>query len=83
MTFDTQHVCFGGTLTVPPVPLVAGIGLELFPHVVLAFPASALSGDDPHLLQQGDGDYLLNQHSPCGGERVHVASTAVCCTLSQ
>ena len=70
-------------MTAPPIPLVAGNGLELFPHVVLAFSADALSGDNPHLLQQGDGDHLLGQHSPCGGERVHVASKAVCCTLSQ
>ena len=70
-------------MTAPTIPLVAGTGLELFPHVVLAFPAGALSGDDRYLLQQGDGDHLLDQHSPCGGERMHVASTAVCCTLSQ
>ena len=50
--------------------------------LLLSFPAGALSGDDPHLLQQGDGDHL-GQHSPCGGERVHVASKAVCCTRSQ
>ena len=69
-------------MTVPPSPLVAGTGLEVFLHVVLAFPAGALSGDDAHLRQQGNGDHLLDQHFPCGRERVYVASTAVCCTLS-
>ena len=77
MPFDTQHVCFRGTSTVPPGSLFAGTGLELFPHFFLAFPAGALRGDDPHLLQQGDGDHLLDQHSPCGKERVHVSSTAL------
>ena len=72
MTFDTQHVCFGGTLTAPPVPLVAGSGLELYPNVVIAFPAG-----DLHMLRQGDGDHLLDQHTHCGGESVHVASTTV------
>ena len=70
-------------MTVPPVLLVGGTGVELSPYVVHAFPAGALSGDDFRLLQQGDGDHLLDQHSPCGGERVRVASTPVCCTLSQ
>ena len=53
-----------------------------FPHFVLEFPAGALSGDDLHLLQQGDDDHCLYQHSPFGRERVHVAYTSVCCTLS-
>ena len=64
--------------------LVVGTGLELSPKVVLVFSAGALSGDNPHMLQQGDGDHLLlEQNYSCGGERGHVASKAVCFTLSQ
>ena len=75
-------VFFGGTLTATPIPLAFGTGPKLFTPVVLAFPEGAFIGDDPHLLQQDDGDHLLGKHSPCGGEMVHVASKAICCTLS-
>ena len=69
-------------MTAPPVPLIAGTGLELFSHDVFDFPAGVLGWDDPHLLQQGDGgyhgDHLLGQQPPGGGERVHAAPRAVC-----
>ena len=48
-------------MTAPPVPLVAGTVLELSPQFVLALPAGALGGDDPHLPHHGD--HLLGQHS--------------------
>ena len=59
-------------MTAPPVPLVAGTGLELFPQVVLAH------GDVGH-----NGDPLLGQHSPGGGERLNAAPRDVCYTLRQ
>ena len=65
-------------MTAPPVPLVAGSGLELYPSVVIAFPAG-----DPHLLHEGEGDHLLDQHTHYGGESVHVASTTVFCKVSK
>ena len=78
---------FTGTVTAPPVPLVASGGLELLPEVCLALPAGPLCGDDPHLLKEGDGgqhgDHLLGQHPPGGKERVHVGTRVVGCTLSQ
>ena len=74
-------VCFGGKLTAPPIPLSAGAGPQLSPRLYLHFQ-DVLFGDDPHLLQLNGGDHILGQHSPCGGERVHIASKAVCYTLS-
>ena len=53
--------------------------------VILDMPLTSYSGYNPNLLLQSDGEHhnvhILGQHSPGGGERVHVAPRAVCCKL--
>ena len=51
--------------------------LNFSPRLYLHFLKVLFIGDDPHLLQQDDGDHLLGQHSPCGGETVHVKKMAL------